>query len=66
MQELPKELAIQNFSRALKGAMNKAVSELIESHNYNRLNQREISKAIWLAAKDYAAYEDKHYGHSKS
>lgn len=65
MQETPKDLAIRNFSRALKGSMNKAVSDKIEEQNFYQLTQKEISKAIWLAATEYAAYEDKHYGHSK-
>lgn len=65
MQELPKKLAIANFSRALKGAMNKGVADLIAQQNFHQLNQKEISRAIWMAANDYAEYEDKHYGHSK-
>ena len=65
MQNLPKDLAIQSFSRALKAAMNKGVSQLISEQNFNQLTQKEISRAIWLAASEYAAYEEKHYGHSK-
>lgn len=65
MQETPKELAISHFSRALKAAMHKAVGEKIEQQNFYQLTQKEISKAIWLAANEYAAYEDKHYKHSQ-
>ena len=65
MQEMPKDLAIRNFSRALKGCMNDAVAEKIKEQNFYQLTQKEVSRAIWMAATEYAAYEDKHYGHSK-